>query len=55
MGSPIQQATISDTSERLALFATVAVDVADAGKVEELLTATADALLVETKIEPATA
>ena len=55
MGSPIQQATVSDTSERLALFATVAVDVADAGKVEELLTATADTLLVETKIEPPTA
>ncbi len=54
MGSPIQQATVSDTSERLALFATVAVDVADAGKVEELLTATADTLLVETKIEPPT-
>jgi hypothetical protein len=32
----------------------VAVDVADAGKVEELLTEAADSMLVETKIEPPT-
>jgi valyl-tRNA synthetase len=54
MGSPIEQATLYDTAERLALFATVAVDVADAGKVEELLTEAADSMLVETKIEPPT-
>jgi len=54
MGSPIQQATVSDTAERLDLFSTVARDVADAGKVEELLTETAEALLVQTKIEPPT-
>ncbi|MEX0768956.1 MAG: class I tRNA ligase family protein, partial [Microthrixaceae bacterium] len=52
MGSPIQQATVSDTAERLALLSTVVGDVAEAGKVEELLTETAETLSVQTKIEP---
>ncbi|MEI7886567.1 MAG: valine--tRNA ligase [Actinomycetes bacterium] len=54
MGSPIQQATVRDTAERLALFATVSADVADAGKVQELLTDSADSLLVQTQIETPT-
>jgi len=38
----------------LALFATVSADVADAGKVQELLTDSADSLLVQTQIETPT-
>ncbi len=51
MGSEIRSAVISDTPERLELFATVASDVALAGKVLSLTTAPADAYSVEAQIE----
>ena len=53
MGSPIQQAVVRDTAERLELFALAADDVAQAGKVEAVRTEVAAEPSVETTIVPA--
>jgi len=52
ISAPIERAVVRDTAERLELFATVADDVAEAGKVDELAVATGEALSVEATIAP---
>ena len=52
MKTEITLATVSDTAERLALFATVSADVCAAGRVQELATAEADELSVDATLAP---
>ena len=52
MGSPIESAVLHDSTERLALFATISSDVVLAGKVGDMSTEAADDFSVETVIAP---
>ena len=52
MGSPIESAVVTDTAERIELFALAANDVAEAGKVETLTTQVGDDASVDTTIVP---
>ena len=52
ISAPIEHALVQDTPERLQLFAMVAADVAEAGKVERLDTAEGDELVVTATIQP---
>ena len=47
MRTPIERAVVTDTAERIALLRTVAVDVADAGKVTDLVLVEGDTFAVE--------
>ena len=52
MGAPIESAVVTDTAERIARFELAAADVAAAGKVVELTTATGEVASVTTVIVP---
>lgn len=52
MRATIESAIVRDTEDRLAVFDTVAADVIEAAKVEELRTEVADSLSVEARIAP---
>ncbi|MHB1139929.1 MAG: valine--tRNA ligase, partial [Microthrixaceae bacterium] len=54
ISAPVERAEVRDTAERLAIFATVAADVVEAGKVVQLDIAEGDELVVTATIEPAT-